>query len=407
MVIAIPVEIAHIIMAYVADKGSLANLLLVSHAFRLLAEPLLYYDVSFLAPFRQDRGGWGQSEGRSDADISAVANSFLHGITAGGGVCARYVKRIYLPGVAFRGAQYALFQSILQSTPNLEDLQVHFAWWMEAIELLDLRAFFTGPRSRCSSPPFALKTFAWYTPDVQPSSLGLGWFLSTQKSLERLLLPNLVAESCPPFLPTLPRLRVLHASTIVVAKQFRKANQVTHLMLERGPMGLDAAGFVDVVVCVARRSSLHEVSAAMAWMPRLECLEIDTSRSPIPKTLSRVGALKGAAKLRHLRFFPNQVLLESEAFHSHPWDYGDVANIFNTLPSLTHVSFLLSPAPTNYCEYCCFIKGSARPVKLRALRPQVSKDDLYEWWDDWIEDYAVVPFEPSDPRMGYQGDLLS
>ncbi|KDQ25099.1 hypothetical protein PLEOSDRAFT_1108004 [Pleurotus ostreatus PC15] len=172
-------------------------------------------------------------------------------------------------------------------------------------------------------------------------------------------------------------------------------------------MEFDAASFLNVVVCVIRSSPLREVSAAVARMPRLECLEIDTSRSPIPRTLSRAGALKGATKLRHLRFFPNQVLLESEAFQSHPWDYGDVANIFNTLPSLTHVSFLLSPAPTDYCEYCCFIKGSARPVKLRALRPQVSKDDLYEWWTDWIEDYAVVPFEPSDPRMGYQGDLLS
>lgn len=277
MVIAIPVEIARIVTTYVVDKGSLANLLLVSHAFRLLAEPFLYSDVSFLVPFRQEYGGWGQAEGRSDADISAMANSFLCGITAGSGVCARYVKRIYLPGVAFRGTQYALFRSILQSTPSLEDLQVHFAWWMEAIGLLDLRTFFTGPRSRCSSPPFALKTFAWYTPDVQPSSLGLEWFLSTQKSLECLLLPTLAVESCPS-LPTFPRLRVLRTSTIGVAKRFREANQVTHLMLRGGLMEFDAASFLNVVVCVIRSSPLREVSAAVARMPRLECLEIDTSR---------------------------------------------------------------------------------------------------------------------------------
>lgn len=51
-------------------------------------------------------------------------------------------------------------------------------------------------------------------------------------------------------------------------------------------------------------------------------------------------------------------------------------------------------------EYC-FARRAPRPVKLR------SKRAAPEWWrDDWIEDYVVVPFEPSDPRMGYTGDLL-
>ncbi|KAF4596973.1 hypothetical protein EYR40_007423 [Pleurotus pulmonarius] len=372
MVVAIPVEIAQAVTGYVGDKGSLANLVLVSHAFRRLAEPFLYSDVSFLVPLQRKHGGWGQAEGRPDAVLSAMANTFLCGITARGGVCARYVKRIYLPGAAFRGIQYALFRSILQSTPNLEDLQVHPAWCMEEIGAMDLQTFFTDSQSRCTIPPFALKTFAWYAPEAHPTSLGLEWFLSTQKSLERLLLP--ILESWSPSLPAFPRLRVLHTSTIDVAKRFREANQVTHLMLTGGPMELDAASFLN---------------------------------SPIPRTLSRVGALKGATKLRHLRLFLNQVLPESVVFQNYPWDYEDVVNIFNILPSLTHISVLISPSTTNFTQYYCFIKGMPRPVKLHARRPQASKDDLYEWWNDWIEDYVVVPFEPSDARMGYQGDLLS
>ncbi|KAL4257999.1 hypothetical protein AB1N83_011596 [Pleurotus pulmonarius] len=407
MVVAIPVEIAQAVTGYVGDKGSLANLVLVSHAFRRLAEPFLYSDVSFLVPLQRKHGGWGQAEGRPDAVLSAMANTFLCGITARGGVCARYVKRIYLPGAAFRGIQS--FESILQSTPNLEDLRVHRGWRAEFTLPLDFRGFFIGPPSQYSVPPFALKTFAWYTPDVELSAVGLGWFLSTQKSLECLLVPALDAEyeSLLPILPTFPRLRILHAATAHDAQMFSKASQVTYLMLDSCATELDAAAFSNTVVYVARRSPLHEVSAAITHMPRLEYLEIYTDRCPIPQSLSQLRVLEGASKLRHLRFFPNQLLSESQSFQSYPWDYEDVVNIFNILPSLTHISVLISPSTTNFTQYCCFIKGMPRPVKLRARRPQASKDDLYEWWNDWIEDYLVVPFEASDPRMGYQGDLLS
>lgn len=47
MVVVIPVEIARVITGYIEDNKSFLNLLLVSHAFRLLVELYLYTDVSF------------------------------------------------------------------------------------------------------------------------------------------------------------------------------------------------------------------------------------------------------------------------------------------------------------------------------------------------------------------------
>ncbi|KAL4250679.1 hypothetical protein AB1N83_013685, partial [Pleurotus pulmonarius] len=47
MVVVIPVEIARMIAGYIEDKKTFLNLLVTTQAFRLLAEPYLYTDVSF------------------------------------------------------------------------------------------------------------------------------------------------------------------------------------------------------------------------------------------------------------------------------------------------------------------------------------------------------------------------
>ncbi len=81
------------------------------------------------------------------------------------------------------------------------------------------------------------------------------------------------------------------------------------------------------------------------------------------------------------------------------WAYDDVVVAFSNLPSLTHIIVQCMPLST-FPEYC-FARGAPRPVKLRSKRPEP------EWWrDDLIEDRVAVPFERSDPRMGYTGDLL-
>ncbi|KAJ8692970.1 hypothetical protein PTI98_010229 [Pleurotus ostreatus] len=101
----VPVDILRIITGYYAeDKGSLLNLLLVSQDFRRLVEPYIYASVSFLA--------------------SVMASNFMHSIARDSG-CAHYVNSLSLPCNSFQGDHYPLFQSILKSLSNLEDLRVY------------------------------------------------------------------------------------------------------------------------------------------------------------------------------------------------------------------------------------------------------------------------------------------
>lgn len=272
MVTAIPVEIARMIVGYVEDRSSLLNLSLISHAFRRLTEPYLYSDVSFLAPFRQNYHA--QHKGRSNADMLAVANSFLLRITSGEGHCAHHVKRIRLPAVAFQGEQCSSFQTILKSVPNLEDLQVHSSWWVESGNTLNFRTFFNDSQSP-RPIPFTLKAFTWYPHTVLLDSAGLEWFLACQQSLELLLIASFTLQSS--FrIPSLPRLRVLDAP-ISYAKRLLKTHQVTHVkLLGEEFLQLNSAALRDVVVCVTRIAKLDELSAAVTRMPNLECLEMDT-----------------------------------------------------------------------------------------------------------------------------------
>lgn len=255
--------------------------------------------------------------------------------------------------------------------------------------------------------PFTLKAFTWYPHTVLLDSAGLEWFLACQQSLELLLIASFTLQSS--FrIPSLPRLRVLDAP-ISYAKRLLKTHQITHVkLLGEEFLQLNSAALRDVVVCVTRIAKLDELSAAVTRMPNLECLEMDTFCSSIPKTLSQINAFKCAVKLRHLRFFPNQAIAQSgfkECFEKDPWNYDDVSNAFDSLPQLVYISFRLRPSTTTSPEYCCFTRGEQHPVKLRALRPGVSRE-YTEWWTNWIKDYVVVPFEPSDIRMGYQSDWL-
>lgn len=376
---------------YIRDRKTFLNLLVTTHAFRLLAEPHLYTDVSFLGPIGQN---YAQFKYPSEADLWAVSRSFLDGITAGGGRCARYVKRLHLPGSGFlRRELYKLLQTILQAVPNLEDLQVHCSWWIASPKGFNLQALFESP------PPFQLRGFGWYTPG-NLDRVGLDWFLSHQISLERLFLPYL-NTSASSFNLTLPRLRILHALDNVAARRFLGGNQVTQLKLEKGDIHeLDDTTLRTVVVCVPRLALFGSLSTAITRMPNLECLEIDAFVQSIPRTLVRLAMLKGAANLRHLRIVTCETVTGRTHVGEPPWDYGDVAIAFNSLPSLTHIIVQLAYAPS-FPEYYCFAKGTARPVKLRSVRSAL------EWWhDDWVEDCVVVPFVPGDRRMGYTGDLL-
>ncbi|KAF7436015.1 hypothetical protein PC9H_002841 [Pleurotus ostreatus] len=376
MATVLPVEIARMITDYIQDKKTFLNLLT---------------DVSFLGPIGQNHA---QFKYPSEADLLGASGSFLDGITAGGGRCARYVKRLYLPGSGFLQRElYKLLQTILQALPNLEDLQVHRSWWMVFPFGFNLQALFESP------PPFQLQGFGWYTPG-NLDRVGLDWFLSHQISLERLFLPSL-NTSPSPFTPTLPRLRILHALDNVAARRFLTGNQVTQLKLERDDIHeLDDTTLRTVVFCVSRFALLGSLSTVVARMPNLERLEINASAQSIPLTLVRLAMLKGAAKLRHLRILTCETVTGRTHVGESPWDYRDVAIAFNSLPSLTHMTVQLTYAPS-FPEYYCFARGAARPVKLRSVRPAP------EWWqDDWVDDYVVVPFEPGDKRMGYTGHLL-
>lgn len=265
MVVVIPVEIARVITGYIEDNKSFLNLLLVSHAFRLLVELYLYTDVSF----------FGVNDAQlSDADILVMGRSFLHGITTGGGRCARYVKRLHLPGGVFlRREQYTLFQTILKLLNNLADLDVESCWWTDSSPF-SLRTLLEDSQSQSSPAPFTLQSFRWYILG-NLDRVGLDWFLSHQTSLERLFLPFFpMSDSCPP-IPILPKLRVLQALDQRAAGRFLTRNHVTHLKLGGDNiLNLDDATLRNVVVCALPPLEFSHVATAAARMLKLECLEI-------------------------------------------------------------------------------------------------------------------------------------
>ncbi|KAF4604485.1 hypothetical protein EYR40_003259 [Pleurotus pulmonarius] len=296
-------------------------------------EPYLYADVSFFGANHV------QLKEPSDAELLAMGRSFLLGIAAGWGRCAHYVKRLYLPGaVLLRRELYKLFQTILQTVRNLEDLQVHCSWWIASPGGFNLQTLFETP------PLFQLQGFGWSTPG-HLDRVGLDWFLSHQTSLERLFLPSLRTSESSFLTPVLPRLRILHAMNSVAARRFLAGNQVTHLRLEQGDVhGLDDTLLRPVVVCITGHALFGSTSTAVARMPNLECLQIDAFAQSIPRTLCRLGMFKSATKLRHLRILTHEAIAGRAHSMPAPWDYGDVDIAFNSLPSLTYISVQFTSA---------------------------------------------------------------
>ncbi|KAL4266746.1 hypothetical protein AB1N83_004060 [Pleurotus pulmonarius] len=227
----IPVEISQIIFGHVEDKETLARLLLVSHTFRRLAEPYLYRDVSFCL----------QRE--------YTIQKFILGIAAGGGRCARFLKRLHLPIVSPQHELYELFQTIFALVSNLEDLELYPSRWSRLLTTFDLRDFL----------------------DVSP--IGLTWFLTCQQSLECLTLMTFHTADA---IPTLPKLRVLHALNLAAARRSLETNRVTHLQIRDCTASLDLhdAALSNVVVCILRvDSTLDVLSEGVAHMSNLECLK--------------------------------------------------------------------------------------------------------------------------------------
>ncbi|KAF4573663.1 hypothetical protein EYR36_008181 [Pleurotus pulmonarius] len=389
MAIVLPIEISRMIIDCVEDKKTLLNLLFTTNAFRLLVEPHLYADVSLInAPATPDPTRYRRPV--LDTVLWAVSRSFLHGITAGGGRCARYVKRLHLPAFCLQNGeqQYAALQTILKSVTDLEHLQI-YSWWN--VEPVDLQVLLGNPKSRSSPPPFTLRSFVCYMSGGL-DSFGLGWFLSHQKSLERLFLPSCVAGDPHRSMPLLPRLRVLDA-----CDQLDKAGNM---------FKLDDAALRHIVVCVVWDSISSPVFTTVARMPNLECLELDIHSQSFADVLTRLHMLKGAPRLRYLRILLRGVFDGTEDEDPmispmiSPWGYEDMVKAFDSLLSLTQIIVQFTRGP-GAPEYFCFAKGAARPVKLRSLRLPP------EWWhDDWVQDCVVIPFQQGDRRMGYTGDLL-
>ncbi|KAG9225224.1 hypothetical protein CCMSSC00406_0007055 [Pleurotus cornucopiae] len=389
MAFTVPVEIVDIIISHVEDdKFTLLNLLLTSHAFRRIAEPRLYASISFLPSFSPVPG---LRLNGAKGGLSATARSFLCCITAGSGGRALHVKRILLPGTAFGREQYPLFQRILKSLPNLEDLQFHRSSQLaNVLHPLNLRAFFTDPQGLSSPPPFMLKSLVCYG-GVKLNKGGLEWFLASQITLERLVIPGFLR------IPTLPRLCVIDTSTLDVASTVFETNQITHIRAKLDDLErLNDVALSSIVVCVTRISEFRRLAAVAARMPNLECLEIDPGNSPIFETLSQIDIFKGT-KLRHLRLSSAQ---EEAGWVSRPgppndgpWD--GVVSAFDKLPSLFHISFPLTSL-VKFTEYCCFTRGAPLPVKLRSLRPAVTPHA--EWWLDWVKDCTIAPFDTSDSQ---------
>ncbi len=250
MVDIIPVEISQIIFGHVEDKETLARLLLVSHTFRRLAEPYLYRDVSFCL----------QRE--------YTIQKFILGIAAGGGRCARFLKRLHLPIVSPQHELYELFQTIFALVSNLEDLELYPSRWSRLLTTFDLRDFLDGSPSAS-----ALKRFAWYS-HRSLDSIGLTWFLTCHQSLECLTLMTFHTAD---LIPTLPKLRVLHALNLAAARRSLETNRVTHLQIHNCTASLDLhdAALYNVVVCILRVGTLDVLSEAVARMSNLECFEIN------------------------------------------------------------------------------------------------------------------------------------
>ncbi|KAF9495652.1 hypothetical protein BDN71DRAFT_1495786 [Pleurotus eryngii] len=413
MATALPVEIARMIVDYIEDKGSLLNLLVTTHAFRLLAELHLYAVVSFL-PFPGRPAGYEEEPLR--ASLWDVSRSLLRGITTGGGRCARYVKRLHLTASGFRRReQYTVFQAILKLTANLEDLYIHP--FQLAPTSLNLQTLLEDPQG--SPPPFTLRSFGWYLSEGL-GTVRLDWFLSHHKSIERLFIPFLPISDSSPSTATLPRLRVLHTRHQAAARRLLRGNHVTHLKLSHDNIeDPDDAALRNVVICALQPVYFSRISTVVARMPNLVCLEIQAisrTYSPVAtglrnplrarpqkpaKSLPKGGSMcdftdEGATKLRYLRILPSRTSRVKES----PWDFEDVVTTFNNIPSLTHIIVQVTPS-WSVPHYCWFARGAPRPVKLRSmsLKP--------EWWrDDWIEHCVVVPFKEASHRVGYTDNLL-
>lgn len=274
MATVLPIEIARTITGCIEDKKTFLNLLLTTHAFRLLAEPYLYTDVHFPVPLIGLRQ-LDEAPSKADLDLWAMGHSFLQGITTGGDRCARYVKRLHLPDVVFlRREQYTLFQKILRLIPNLEDFQVHSQQWpiVSRKPSFNLQTLLEDSQSQTSPPPFVLHSFGWNTcRDLDDA--GLSWFLSHQTSLERLFLPSLIMSDSSLPIATLPRLRVLHARDHVAARRLLAKVHVTHLKLSQGNIHeLGSATLCNVVVSALPPFGFFAQVALL--MPNLECFEI-------------------------------------------------------------------------------------------------------------------------------------
>lgn len=277
MATALPVEITRMIIDCIEDKEALLNLLVTTHAFRLLAEPHLYADVSFLSVGKSHV----HHEGPLKASLWDVSHSFLHGITTGGGRCARYVKRLHLTASGFRRReQYTVFQTILKLTTNLEDLHIRSLFPHALPRSLNLQTLLEDPQG--SPPPFALRSFGWYA-STGLDTVGLDWFLSHHTCIERLFLPFFLISDSSPLTATLPRLRVLHARREAAARRLLLGKHVTHLKLSRGYIQEpDDATLRNVVVCAIQPVCFSQLSTVVALMPNLGCLEIHAiSVSPL------------------------------------------------------------------------------------------------------------------------------
>ncbi|KAF7424863.1 hypothetical protein PC9H_010174 [Pleurotus ostreatus] len=199
----LPPELFQMILELVDGKEALFPLLLVSRAFKALAEPLLYRDlVATTHDLRRLQGFYLRITGESDR-LSSYVQSLTTSITVN--------------SVSLGNRKTAALDTILARLRNLKRLNLLYHW----------EPFVAFPSLAPTTYPFSLTHFACSN-NVQDVE-AFAHFLEAQPSLEYLSLSSV--DSAISLAPSaLPRLRVLQAP-LVFAVSVMSGRKVSHLLL--------------------------------------------------------------------------------------------------------------------------------------------------------------------------------
>ncbi|KAL4265695.1 F-box domain-containing protein [Pleurotus pulmonarius] len=368
----LPPEIIHRIFS-LAEKRTLHTLLFVSHQFRLIASPLLYASVHFVA-------GLIRTSERFLRTLVESPDNYL----------GRQVRRMTLSIFAFREDRYRdIYKPMLQRLSSLRHLHIVGSGIGSIASLHELGQFFSLTRFSC---------LVFGTPGVESASLAQ--FIESQPLIEYLGLSSWYDGPLRVGLGSLQKLHVLRVS-LQTAPSMIVGRHITHLRIEtrshddNSPFwsNLDCEALGSVVVFVVSSIHFDCLVKPVSRMPNLERLQLSPPLQLRQELLSSIITLD-APKLRHIRFDATWRLkglgTPSSLYHD------GVLKAFSAMNNLHCISFGVgqewAPAPKGVAPervppaYDFFF----RTIPSVRLRYRFGDSLESQWWEDWEAEYDVV-----------------